>query len=645
MGITAAAGVLGATGASDPGAERLSYGELNARANRLARWLRRHGVGPEVRVALWLPRSAELVVCALATLKAGGCYVPLDAAYGGERLSYMAADSGARVLLTRGDLAGLAPPPGAVVLRLDDAELQAALAAEDAADLAPAEVGLDPGHLAYVIYTSGSTGRPKGTMVEHRSLLAAYHAYEQAYRLSEVSCHLQMASFSFDVFTGDLVRALGSGARLVLCPREVLLDPARLHELMLSEGVDGAEFVPAVARVLAGQLERAGGSLELMRLVVVSSDAWYASEVAALARLCGPRTRLIDSYGVTEATIDSTYLALAAGDGTGCLPVAAGASVVPIGRPLGDQEAWVLGRELDLLPARVPGELCLGGAGVARGYLDRPELTAERFVPHPHATSPGARLYRAGDLARWLPDGSLEFLGRVDSQIKVRGFRIEPGEIEAALARHPGVGQAVVLALDGEPDQKQLVAYVVPQPAVRRLADAAGASRPPAPAAGSPAAGSPAAAAIPDEAELRAFLKLGLPDYMVPALFVPVAELPLTPNGKIDRRALPVPDRSRALARAAKEPPRTAAEEMLAAIWGEVLGVAAVGAFDDFFAIGGHSLLATQVVARLRAAVGVELPLRAVFETPTLAELALRVEEQLIVLMPSMSDQEVVSER
>jgi amino acid adenylation domain-containing protein len=607
---------------SEEGGERLSYGELNARANRLARCLRRRGVGPEVRVALWLPRSADLVVSALAALKAGGCYVPLDATYSGERLAFMAADARAGVLLTRGDAAGgdadgFAPPPGAVVLRLDDPGLAAELAAESDADLPPAEVGLDPANLAYVIYTSGSTGRPKGTMIEHRSLLTAYYAYEQAYRLGEVTAHLQMASFSFDVFTGDLTRALGSGARLVLCPREVLLDPARLYGLMRAERVDGAEFVPAVVRALVEHVERAGESLDFMRLLVVSSDAWYAGEVASLARLCGPRTRLIDSYGVTEATIDTTFLPLAAGDGTPGLPVPPATAVVPIGKPLADNEVWVLGRGFDLLPARMPGELCIGGAGVARGYLDRPELTAEKFVPHPFPTVPGARLYRAGDLARWLPDGSVEFLGRVDNQIKVRGFRIEPGEIEAALGSHPQVQQAVVLALpagpDAEPGRKQLVGYLVPPPS----------------------------AALPDEADLRAFLKQRLPDYMVPGIFVPLAALPLTPNGKVDRRALPLPDWSRAVERAGHQPPRTAAEEMLAGIWCEVLGVSQVGAFDDFFAIGGHSLLATQVVARLRAAVGVELPLRALFETPTLAELAQVVEEQLILQMDDLTDEEL----
>jgi amino acid adenylation domain-containing protein len=599
-----------------PDAERLSYGELNARANRLARCLRRRGVGPEVRVALWLPRSVDLVVCSLAVLKAGGCYVPLDATYSGERLAFMAADAQARVLVTQTGIDLVAPPAGAAVLLLDDPAFTAELGAESAEDLSPEEIGLAPNHLAYVIYTSGSTGRPKGTMIEHGSLLTAYYAYEQAYRLGDVTAHLQMASFSFDVFTGDLVRALGSGARLVLCPREVLLDPARLHGLMVAERIDGAEFVPAVVRSLVEHLEREGGGLDFMRLLVVSSDAWYAAEVEPLARLCGPRTRLIDSYGVTEATIDTTFLPLAAGDGTPCLPVPAGAAVVPIGRPLADNEAWILGRGLDPAPVRMPGELCIGGAGVARGYLGRPDLTAEKFTPHPFAAAPGARLYRSGDLARRLPDGSIEFLGRVDSQIKVRGFRIEPGEIEAALGTHPQVRGAVVLALDSAPGRKQLVAYLVIESATDPDT------------------------APPDETELRAFLKQRLPDYMVPALFVPLAALPLTPNGKVDRRALPAPDWSRSAVPSEHQPPRTAVEEMLADIWREVLRISVVGAFDDFFAVGGHSLLATQVVARLRAALGIELPLRTLFEAPVLAELAQVVEEQLILQMEEMTDEE-----
>src|SRR6185369_2033617 len=416
------------------------------------------------------------------------------------------------------------------------------------------------------------------------------------FRLGIPTAHLQMASFSFDVFTGDLVRALGSGARLVLCPREVLLDAPALHRLLVAERIDAAEFVPAVARELVDHLERSGGRLDFMRLVLVGSDAWYAGEAAALARLCGPRTRLIDSYGVTEATIDTTFQPLAAGDGTPFQPVSTAAAVVPVGRPLGGQEAWVLGRGMETLaPARVLGELCLGGAGLARGYFERPELTAEKFVPHPFSSAPGARFYRTGDLARWLPDGTVEFLGRADSQIKIRGFRIEPGEIEAALGTHPGIKQAVVLALDS-PGGKQLVAYVVSH-----------------------------ATAI-DDSELRTFLKQRLPDYMVPAVFVPLAELPLTPNGKIDRRALPVPDWSHAAGREARQAPSTPGEEMLAAIWREVLGVPEIDARDDFFALGGHSLLATRVVARLRAAAGVELPLRSLFVHPVLADLAREID-------------------
>ncbi len=581
--------------------ERVTFGDLNARANRLARLLRRRGVGPETRVALWLPRSVDAVVSILAVLKAGGCYVPLDTAYSGERLAFMAADAQARVVLTRGEAGALAGATGAAVVRLDDPAVTASLVAESAADLAPEETGLAPAdsdHLAYVIYTSGSTGRPKGTMIGHRSLLTAYYAYERAYRLRDVTCHLQMASLSFDVFTGDFIRALGSGARLVLCPREVLLDPERLFSLMRAERVDGAEFVPAVVRTLVGYLEHSGGDLDsrldFMRLLVVSSDAWYAGEVAALARLCGPRTRLIDSYGVTEATIDTTFLALAAGDGTPCLPVPTAAAVVPIGRPLAGNEVWVLGG-IDLLPPRLPGELCIGGDGVARGYLGRPELTAEKFTPHPFSTTPGARLYRAGDLARWLPDGSVEFLGRVDNQIKVRGFRIEPGEIEAVLATHPRVRQAVVLALAGS---DHLAAYVVVE-------------------------------TPPDAAELRAFALERLPDYMVPAVFVPLSALPLTPNGKVDRKALPVPEVS--VQTAEPVPPRGPVEELLAGIFSEVLAdvlrSGPIGADANFFALGGHSLLATQVVSRVRRALGVELPLRLLFEAPTVALLARAIED------------------
>jgi amino acid adenylation domain-containing protein len=605
--------------ASPDNGVRLTYRELNGRANRLARVLRRRGVGPETAVAICLPRGPDLVIAALAAWKAGGCYVPLDPAHGGHRLSFMAADAGARVLVTRAGHAGdtgVELSPGAALLALDEAATAKEIAAEDPADLSPAAAGLRAGHLAYVIYTSGSTGRPKGVMVEHRSLLAAFHAYQWAYRLDRVSAHLQMASFSFDVFTADLVRALGSGARLVLCPRATLLEPRRLFALMHAEQVDGAEFVPAVVRSLVDHLEQAGGSLAAMRLLVVSSDAWYAGEVGALARRCGPGTRLIDSYGVTEATIDSTFLPLAGFDAAR----RAAAAVVPIGRPLPASEAWVLDRRLQLQPVGVPGELCLGGAGVGRGYLGRPDLTAERFAPHPFAATPGERLYRSGDLVRWQADGNLEFLARVDDQIKVRGFRIEPGEIESALGCHPRVRQAVVLApalpAGASPgSSRRLIAYVVARPA-----------------------GPP-----PEDADLRSFLRARLPDYMVPASFVPIGELPLTANGKVDRRALPAPAQPGTLAAAPRVPPRTPAERLVAGIWGEVLGIADASAHDDFFARGGHSLLATQVAARVRAAAGVELPLRAIFEAPVLAELAQVVEEQLILAVDSMSDEEVAA--
>jgi amino acid adenylation domain-containing protein len=445
--------------------------------------------------------------------------------------------------------------------------------------------------LAYVIYTSGSTGRPKGVMIRNRSLVGAFHAYERAYGLKELSSHLQMASFSFDVFTGDMIRSLLVGAKLVLAPLPVVVDPAALYELMLREEVDAAEFVPATASLLFEYAERTGRRLDFMRLVVVSSEAWRNEKYIAFQRLCGPDTRLINSYGLTEATIDSTWFE--------AQPDAelAPERFVPIGRPLDNTRIYVLDQHLEPTPTGVPGELCVGGEPVADGYLGRPELTAERFPPDPFSDQPGARLYRTGDLVRWLPDGGIEFLGRTDRQLKIRGFRIEPGEIEAVLERHPDVRGAAVIDRTDPGGEARLVAYLE------------------------------ASELTPDPSELRRFVSDQVPNYMVPSAYVMLAQLPLTPNGKVDRDSLPEPEWSRAAVSDEFVAPRSETERRIAAIWSAVLSVEEIGVRDNFFSLGGHSLLAMQVVGRLRDELGVTLTLRAIFDTPTVAELAAVVDE------------------
>ncbi|MCG3161077.1 MAG: Linear gramicidin synthase subunit D [Acidobacteria bacterium] len=567
----------------------LTYGELNRRANQLAHHLRELGVEPETPVGICVERSAEMVIGAMATLKAGGAYTPLDPAYPEERLKFMLNDAQAKVLLTRKELriadCGLRI---ATVCFDTDWETIARESAENPNPTATAE------NLAYVIYTSGSTGQSKGVMVSHDGLVNAYLAWERAYELGRAAtCHLQMASFPFDVCAGDMIRALCSGGKLVICPRDSLLDAGELYALMRRESVDCAEFVPAVMRNLMAHLEVIGESLDFMRVLVVGSDVWYASEYQRCLRLCGARTRLINSFGLTETTIDSAYFEDSGID----LPAD---RVTPIGRPFPNTQIYVLDSNLQPAPIGVYGEIFVGGPGVARGYRGKPDLTAEKFIPNPFSKTAGARLYKTGDLARWLPGGDIEFAGRCDDQVKIRGFRIEIGEIEAALGEHSNLREAVAAVREDQPGEKRLAAYFVP------------ASEP-----------------APTPGELRRFLLERLPEYLVPSSFTRMDGLPLTPNGKIDRRALPAPEPSRRESDEDFVAPRTPVEEMLAGVWMQVLKIGAVSVHDNFFAIGGHSLLATQVNSRLRDAFNVDLPLRNIFEFPTIAGFAEKIEMAL----------------
>jgi amino acid adenylation domain-containing protein/thioester reductase-like protein len=560
--------------------QRLTFRELNRRANRVAHYLRSQGAGPEVPVGICLERSIEMIVAVLGVLKAGAAYVPLDPSYPDERLHYMARDAQIRLLLTRNGLMAAWPD---AVRALDLDSLGERLA--ECSDRDPA-APIEDAQLAYVIYTSGSTGRPKGVMVAHRSLVNAYRAWEAAYGLREAQCHLQMASFSFDVFAGDLMRALGSGGTLVLCPRESLLVPEDLHGLLAEYGVACAEFVPAVMRPLMEYLEQSSQTLDFMDRIIVGSDSWSCREYGQLRRLASTGASVTNSYGVAEATIDSSYLESLPGEPSPD-------QRVPIGRPFANTRMYVLDPGLEPVPAGVAGELHIGGVGLARGYLDRPELTAEKFVPNPFCRQSGERLYRTGDRARFLPDGNVEFLGRGDEQIKIRGFRVEAGEIETLLGEHAAVREAVVVARDAPGGEKYLVAYAVLHPE-----------------------------AAVETSQLREFLERRLPHYMVPSAVVVLDGLPLTPNGKVDRRALPAPADHRPESTGAYVEPRTATEMELARIWGDELRIDRVGVHDNFFAIGGHSLLAAKVMSRVRGKLQIDLPLRELFLHPTVAGLA-----------------------
>jgi amino acid adenylation domain-containing protein len=566
--------------------ERVTYAELNARANRLAHHLRALGAGPDTRVGICAERSVEMVVGLLGILKSGGAYVPLDASYPVDRLRNMVEDSAPAVLLTH-------PPQAATAAALSagsdipvlDLTNDAAWADRPATN--PDRGGLGPRNLAHVLFTSGSTGRPKGVMLEHGSLVNRLQWMQDRYGMTADEALLQKTPFSFDVSFWEFFWPLMVGARLVMARPDGHRDPAYLVEVIRREGITVAHFVPSMLQLFLEhpEAERCTGLLR----VPVSGEAVSAALVRQFHQRL-PGVGMYNQYGPTESGEVTEWAC------------DAGAERVSIGRAIHNSTVYVLDRAGEPVPVGVAGELFIGGVAVARGYLGRPRLTAERFVPDPFG-EPGARLYRTGDLCRWLADGTLEYLGRTDFQVKVRGFRVELGEIEARLVSHPGVRETVVLALEDGAGGKRLVAYFVGE-------------------------------ALESEA-LRAHLAEQLPEFMVPAAFVRLDAFPVTPNGKLDRRALPAPDAD-AFAARAYEAPLGEVEETLAAIWAELLRMERIGRRDDFFALGGHSLLATRLVSRVRQVFGVEVPLRSLFERPTVAELAGRVEELRRAGLPAL---------
>jgi amino acid adenylation domain-containing protein len=561
-----------------PGA-RLSYFELNRLANRLAARLRRLGVGPETTVGLCVERSPEAVLGFLGVLKAGGVYVPLNPAHPADRLAFMLEDAGVRVLLRQASFGDRLPPFGGTVIELSVAEMGLGAASGRGAPDADAnpETGVGLGNLAYVMYTSGSTGRPKGVLVEHRGLANTVCAQVHTWGIRPDDRVVQFLNLSFDAAQAEIFRALVAGATLCLPPPETLPGRALFHFLR-DERITLYTTLPSVIAALPLDED-----LPDLRTVTLGGESCPAE----LAAHWGRGRRILIGYGPTEATVCATI----ATDWDPREPP-------PIGRPIANTQAYILDEELRPVPNGSPGELYLGGAGVTRGYVNLPHVTAAAFVPDPFSDRPGARLYRTGDLARWRSDGNLEFLGRVDAQVKVRGYRIELGEVEAALGQHPNVRHGVVLAREDSPGDKRLVGYVVAQ-------------QEPAPSA----------------RELRRFLKDRLPDYMVPANFFYLAEMPRTANGKADRKSLPAPDLSRPELDGAYVAPRDTCEATVAGVWAQVLRLQDIGIYDNFFELGGNSLLATQAVARLRETLGREVPLRALFEEPTIAGLARRLGE------------------
>jgi amino acid adenylation domain-containing protein len=561
---------------------RLTYAELSARANRLAHFLIEQGVGADTLVGLCVERSLEMLVGILGILKAGGAYVPLDPEYPEARLVYMLEDSAVPVVLTQSRLSGLGCFAGQRTVSLDDPDFEALLEAYPGGN--PDRRGLRSSHLAYMIYTSGSTGQPKGVLVEHRSVVRLVIGADFL-PLNADTVMLQASSVSFDAATLEIWGALLNGGRLVLYPERVP-EVGALNAQLERHGVNTLWLTAGLLDQWSGQLPRASR----LKWVLTGGDVVNPSSVARVYEGL-PDVQLINGYGPTENT---TFTACYA------IPRALDPrQALPLGRPINGTGVYVLEEGLELAAPGGVGELYALGDGVARGYLNRPALTAERFIVNPYTEDDGARLYRTGDLARWRVDGLLEFLGRKDEQVKVRGFRVELGEIEAQLRSQASVRDALVLARADGAGGKRLVGYVVPSDGMagRSLID-----------------------------ELKSALRKTLPDYMVPSVFVALEALPLTANGKIDRKALPAPEEGD-LQRGEYVAPRTELARRLCEIWAEVLGVERVGITDSFFDLGGHSLLATRVVSQVRSALGRELPLRALFENPTIAGLCERLPE------------------
>ena len=573
--------------------EQLTYRELNARANQVAHHLRTLGVGSEVLVGICVERSPLMIIGLWGILKAGGAYLPLDPAYPAERLAYMLNDSQAQVLLTQRQLVDSLPNTSVQAICLDtDWELIGTHSEKNP------QTEVKVNNLAYVIYTSGSTGKPKGVMIEHRSLVNFIQSLRDEYGIRVSDRVLQFVSISFDGAAEEIYPCLICGATLVLRTAEMLSSVSTFLQKCWEWKLTVLPLVTAYWNQLTSELATTNQTLPTsVRLLCIGGETWLPEKLKLWQKCMEERSRLhnlkeppllMNGYGPTEATGLATIYNLSK------LVIDDTRPQQLIGKVLGNVQIYILDRYLQPVPIGVAGELHIGGVGLARGYLNRPDLTADKFILHPFKKL--ERLYKTGDLARYLPDGNIEFLGRIDNQVKVRGFRIELGEIETVLITHPQVSEAVVIDSDDIPGSKRLVAYVV----TREKSDIRN--------------------------QLRSFLKQKLPDYMVPSAFVILDALPLTPNGKIDRRGLPKPDQTRPDVEANYVAPQSDVERSIAAVWQEVLHLENIGIHDNFFEIGGHSLIATQIISRLRQVFQMELSVRTLFEAPTIASFAEKCE-------------------
>jgi amino acid adenylation domain-containing protein len=571
--------------------EQLTYDELNRRANQLAHHLQTLGVGQNTLVGLCVERSLDMVIGLLGILKAGAAYVPLDPSSPMERLAYMLEDASASVLVTWHTIATSLPISDIRLVCLDS---DASTIAQQPTGEPPCEITSDD--LAYVIYTSGSTGRPKGVQITHYSLLNLIYWHHSAYNITTADRATQVTSPAFDATGWELWPYLTIGAQVHIVDEETRLSPIRLRDWLVRQEITIGFLPTALAESVIGLSWPAQTRL---RFLLTGADTLrhYPSPDLPFA--------FINNYGPTEATVVATYGRIYPTTNAGMLP--------SIGRPIANTQIYLLDEHLQQVPIGVAGELYIGGKGLAKGYLNRPELNEERFIPHPFSNQLGERLYKTGDLARLLPDGQIAFLGRADYQIKIRGYRIEPDEIMSVLNKHVAIQSSMVIAREDTPGEKRLVAYIVIVPGAEISASA-----------------------------VREMLGERLPDYMIPSTFVILPALPVTTNGKIDRAALPAPDSTNTLRDEAVVAPETPTEIRVAQIVTTLLNLETVGIDDNFFMLGGHSLLGTQMIAQIAASFDVELPLRSLFEAPTIRMLAAEIEQRIIVRLETMSEEEVL---
>ena len=572
------------------GEAKLSYRELEEQANQLARHLIALGVERETIVGICLNRSAQTVICALAVLKAGGAYLPIDPAYPIERIAFMLSEAQPRVLIAEQKMAEQLAAGSWQVVTIDSDRDQL-----DRQPLTSPDVEVSEAQLAYVIFTSGSTGQPKGVQVTHGNLLNLVFWHRREFEVTPGDRASHLASVGFDAAVWEVWPYLTAGASLHLPDVETRVSPELLRDWLIDQGIS-ISFLPTALAERVMTLEWPEQSP--LRFLLTGADTLHRYPADGLP------FELVNNYGPTECTVVATSGRVLPGEGMNSLPT--------IGLPIVNTTVYILDESLQPVAAGKSGELYIGGAGVARGYLNRPDITSERFICDPFSSESGARLYKTGDLASRLPDGQIAYLGRMDDQIKILGYRIEPNEIVAVLDRHSSIQSSVVVARGSSCEEKRLAAYVVMRNGT-----------------------------TPAAAELRSFLQNELPDYMVPSIFVCLEALPLTANGKVDRASLPDPDPENTLRDEQFTPPRTPIEERLAKILTTLLSLNEVSVNDNFFLLGGHSLLGTQLIGRIRGAFGVELGLRTLFDTPTIAELSTEIERLILARVESMSEDEV----